>query len=160
MCKLSVLVSTATLKKKDKIIREKFLEKYNEQVEETSFQGEFLSLLKEEKSNITWKAFIYSVPKGVMAFVMKSSTNSLATPDNLARWGKVVDASCKLCCNNDNRTTATLGHILNNCPSMLDRYEWRHNGVLSHLYQQLSDKMPESMPIYADLEGAKIYGQS
>ena len=72
----------------------------------------------------------------------------------------MVDASCKLC-NNANpniRATATLGHILNNCPNMLDRYEWRHNGVLSYLYQELSDKKPESMQIYADLEGAKISG--
>ena len=41
---------------------------------------------------------------------------------------------------------------------MLDRYEWRHNGVLSYLYQELSDKKPESMQIYADLEGAKVSG--
>ena len=76
------------------------------------------------------------------------------------RWGKVLDASFKLCCNNNtnNRTTATLGHILNNCPHMLDRYEWRHNGVLSFLYQELSNKKPESMQIYAHPEGAKICG--
>ena len=72
-------------KQTNMIIREKFLEKFNEQAEETNFQGELLTLLKEEKSDITWKAFIYSVPKGVMAFAMRSSTNSLATPDNLAR---------------------------------------------------------------------------
>ena len=95
-----------------------------------------------------------------MSFAMRAATNSLATPDNLARWGKVVDSSCKLCCSADpnHRTTATLGHILNNCPSMLDRYEWRHNGVLAFLYKVLTDNKPENMKIYADIEGAKVNG--
>ena len=70
-------------KQTNNIIKEKFLDKYNEQAEETNFQGEFFTLLKEEKRDITWKAFIYCVPRGVMAFAMRSSTNSLTTPDNL-----------------------------------------------------------------------------
>ena len=85
------------LKKQTKIIVKKiYLEKYNEQAEVTSFQGEFLALLNEEKTDITWKSYIYAVPKGVMAFAMRSSTKSRATPDNFASWGKVVDSSCKL----------------------------------------------------------------
>ena len=147
-------------RKTNAIVKNKFLEKYNEQAAETNFQGEFFTLLMEEKSDISWKSYIYSVPRGVMAFAMRSATNSLATPDNLARWGKVVDTSCKLCynANPNSRTTATLGHILNNCPCMLDRYEWRYNGVLTYLYQELRDKKPETAEIYADLEGAKIGG--
>ena len=90
----------------------------------------------------------------------RSSTNSLATPDNLARWGKVVDSSCKLCSlvNPNTRTTATLGHILNNCPSMLDRYERRHNGVLAFLYQVVMQNKPDDIEVYADIEGAKVSG--
>ena len=41
---------------------------------------------------------------------------------------------------------------------MLERYEWRHNGVLTYLFQELKDKKPETAEIYADLEGAKISG--
>ena len=96
-----------------------------------------------------------------MGFAMRASTNSLATPDNLARWGKVVDATCKLCSVPDQpntRTTATLGHILNNCPRMLDRYEWRHNGVVAFLYKTLMDNKSDGVTIYADVEGAKING--
>ena len=96
-----------------------------------------------------------------MSFAMRASTNSLATPDNLARWGKVVDATCKLCSVPDQpntRTTATLGHILNNCPRMLDRYEWRHNGVVAYLYRTLMEHKPEGMTVYADLEDATING--
>ena len=64
------------LKKQTNIIVKKiYLEKYNEKAEEISFQGEFLALLNEEKIDITWKSYIYAVPKGVMAFAMRSSTN-------------------------------------------------------------------------------------
>ena len=118
-------------------------------------------MMQKEKVDVMWKSYIYSVPRGVMGFAMRASTNSLATPDNLARWGKVVDTSCKLCYNPDQpntKTTATLGHILNNCPRMLDRYEWRHNGVLAHLYKEMMDSKPQGIVIYADVEGAKVNG--
>ena len=94
-----------------------------------------------------------------MAFAMRASTNSLATPDNLARWGKVVDTSCKLCQEqNKPNTTATLGHILNNCPRMLDRYEWRHNGIVAYLYETFSKQKTDGLRVFADIEGAKVNG--
>ena len=114
-----------------------------------------------EKIDATWKSYIYSVPRGVMSFAMRASTNSLATPDNLARWGKVVDSACKLCYISEQpntKTTATLGHILNSCPKMLDRYEWRHNGVLAYLYKVMVESKPPGVTIYADIEGAKVNG--
>ena len=109
---------------------------------------------------MTWKSYIFAVPRGVMSFAMRASTNSLATPDNLARWGKVVDATCKLCSATqpNTRTTATLGHILNICSMMLDRYEWRHNGVVAYLYKTLMDHKLAGVTIYADVDGAKVNG--
>ena len=97
----------------------------------------------------------------IMCFTMRASTNSLTTPHNLARGGKVVDASCKLCCVPDQatRTTATLGHIVNNCPKMLDRYGWRHNGVVAYIYGTLMEIKPEGMKVYADVESAKLMGE-
>ena len=153
-------LSLPTLKKEtNKIIAKKFLDKCNEQAQYSPFQGEFIQLLQEEQQDITWKSYIYAVPRGVMSFAMRASTNSLATPDNLARWGKVVDATCKLCSVPDKpRTTATLGHILNNCPMMLDRYQWRHDGVLAYLYEILLEHKPEGVKLYADIEGAKVNG--
>ena len=117
--------------------------------------------MQKEKVDVMWKSYIYSVPRGVMGFAMRASTNSLATPDNLARWGKVVDTSCKLCFNPEQpntKTTATLGHILNNCPRMLDRYEWRHNGVLAYLYKEVMDAKSPGITIHVDIEGAKVNG--
>ena len=68
---------------------------WKEKVEHLVIQGEFVKLLESEQSNVTWKSIIYGVPKGVMAFAMRSSTNTLATPDNLKRWKMVVSDSCK-----------------------------------------------------------------
>ena len=96
-----------------------------------------------------------------MSFALRASTNSLATLDNLARWGKVVDSSCKLCFVDgqpSTKATATLGHVLNNCPKMLDRFEWRHNGVLSYLYNTLREAKPNGITVYADLDGARVGG--
>ena len=56
-------------------------------VESSPFQGEMLSLLEKERQDISWKASIFRVPRGVMAFAVRAGTNTLATPDNLARWG-------------------------------------------------------------------------
>ena len=36
---------------------------------------------------ISWQALIHQVPRGVLAWAVRAGTNSLATPDNLARWG-------------------------------------------------------------------------
>ena len=152
--------SIPNLKKQaNAIIAQQYIEKFNQQAEESPFQGEFINLMRQEKIDVTWKSYIFSVPRGVMSFAMRASTNSLATPDNLARWGKVVDSSCKLCLNTDqpnSKTTATLGHILNSCPKMLDRYEWRHNSVLAYLYGLMMDSKPPGITIYADNEGAKV----
>ena len=80
------------LKKASKqIVAEKYITKANSKAAETTFQGELRTLLGEEDSDISWKAIIYSVPRGVMSWAVRSCTNSLATKDNLARWGKLGD---------------------------------------------------------------------
>ena len=44
------------------------------------FQGQLLHLLAEEEEDIAWKGCIYQVPRGVMAWAFRASTNLLATP--------------------------------------------------------------------------------
>ena len=55
-----------------------------------------LTLMAEEEKDEAWKETIYQVPRGVMAWAVRASTNTLATPDNLARWGRPVDTKCNL----------------------------------------------------------------
>ena len=50
-------------KQTNKIVSQIFMEKYNKQAEETSIQGEFFTLLSEEKLDISWKSYIYAVPR-------------------------------------------------------------------------------------------------
>ena len=50
-----------------------------------------LAFLAQGKEDISWQALIHKVPRGVLAWAARAGTNSLATPDNLARWGVKVD---------------------------------------------------------------------
>ena len=77
------------LKKAGKsLVAEQYKERANEASERMEVQGDLARLLEEEKTNMDWQSLIFSVPHGVMSFAVRSSTNSLATPDNLARWKK------------------------------------------------------------------------
>ena len=114
-----------------------------------------LRLLAEEEEDVAWKACIYRVPRGVMAWAVRAGTNTLATPDNLARWGKPVDTRCAL----DGCTApCTLGHLLSNCSSALDRFKFRHDSVLLHLLKTVITHKTDKVTVYADLNGWRVNG--
>ena len=98
-----------------------------------------------------WQSLIYAVPRGAMAFAARSSTNSLASPDNLARWKKIVHPKCPLC----SVSPCTLGHLLSNCQQALKRCEWRPNNIVKYLH---STAHSQGMEAYADLEGCRVNG--
>ena len=114
-----------------------------------------LSLLAEEKEDISWQALIHRVPRGILAWAVRAGTNTLATPDNLARWGVRVDSKCRI---QDCGLPSNLGHLLNGCKKSLDRYQFRHDSVLAHLVARLAAHKPVTMEVYADLEGWKVNG--
>ena len=134
----------------------KIYEKHSsEAVEAAPFQGEMLSLLEKEGQDISWKASIFQVPRGVMAFAVRAGTNTLATPDNLARWGRPVNKTCIMeGCN----ATCTLGHLLSGCAKSLDRYTFRHDSVLSHLLDTINKRKKEGVRVFADLNGWRTNG--
>ena len=68
-------------RKVDELYRRRSAEK----VAKLGFQGEMLKFLEEEEQDIPWKALLYRVPKGVLAWSTRACTNTLATPDNLSR---------------------------------------------------------------------------
>ena len=143
------------LKKAGKaLVKDKFLEKANKSAERLKVQGAMAALVAEEEASISWQSLIFAVPRGVMAWMARASTNSLASPDNLARWKKIVDAKCPLCA----ISPCTLGHLLSNCKEALDRYEWRHNNIVHYLLKEFSSQGLEGREIYADLEGKRING--
>ena len=138
-----------------KKVEDLYRQKSSAAVSKLGFQGEMLKFLEEEEQDIPWRALIYRVPRGVLAWAVRASTNTLATPDNLSRWGKRVETKCALeGCN----STATLGHMLSGCSKALDRFAHRHDSVLSHLLKTINLHKGEEVETYADLNGFKING--
>ena len=115
-------------------------------------QGALASLLAEEKVNMEWKSVIFSVPRGVMAWAAWAATNSLASPDNLVRWRKIVHPKCPLC----PTSPCTLGHLLSNCQEALSRYELRHNNIINYMYELFSSQRMDGVKLYADLDGCRV----
>ena len=58
---------------------------WNTKVKKLTFQADFIKLLIDESSNVTWKSISNNVPKGVLSFALKACSNGLNTPDNLKR---------------------------------------------------------------------------
>ena len=102
-----------------------------------------------------------------MQFAIRSSTNTLATADNLKRLKKTTNDNCKMCLKPNTRPKkATLFHILNHFDAFLgdeERFQWRHDSVLYHYHYitlAVKEDQPENIKIYADLEGHKINGKT
>ena len=110
-------------------------------------QGKFLEIISLEQSHISWRSLIFNLPRGVLQFAINSAIDTLATNANLKRWGKKTNAKCDRCGNRE-----TLHHVLNNCQPMLERYLWRHNSILSYMYECIksSPKNP-SISVHVDL---------
>jgi hypothetical protein len=121
---------------------------WNSVVQKLTFQGDFVKLLIEEETNVTWKSMCNNIPRGILSFALKAATNGLNTPDNLKRWGIRKTEKCELCKNFSN-----LEHILNWCPVALNqgRFTWRHDSVLSHMTSELKKGLKGDATIYADL---------
>ena len=90
-----------------------------------------------------------------MAWAVRASTNTLATPDNLARWGKQVGTTCQL---EGCGAKSTLGHILSKCDVTLERRRYRHDSCLGYIVDTLKVNKPDHITFYADLEGCRVNG--
>ena len=96
------------------------------------------------------------MPRNVMSFAARLATNSLASPDNLRRWGKRKFSFCPLC----SSPSCTLAHITNFCPVALNqgRYTWRHDSVLSYITHFVKSQATSSTQVFADIPGHQING--
>jgi hypothetical protein len=115
-------------------------------------QGDFLSLIIEEDTNLSWKWFLWGVSRGVAKFAINAVLNTLPTGDNLKRWGKRVSDICRMCNLNAKQT---LNHTLSSCSASLEqgRFTWRHDSVLRTIYDFVSCRLREGFSIYSDLTG-------
>ena len=115
-------------------------------------QGDYVSLLMEEGACITWRSYLWDIPRGILKFAMNAGLNTLPTLDNLRRWGKRVNDRCPFCGN-----VQTLLHVLSNCSVSLDqgRYTWRHNSVLSSIIGVVRPLLESSFTLFSDLPGCE-----
>ena len=93
------------------LIAGKFTQAVYMKASQMEVQGALANLLDEEDTYLEWKSMIFSVPRGVMARAAMAPTNSIASPDNLARLTKRVHPKYPLC----SVSPHTLRHLLKNC---------------------------------------------
>ena len=67
---------------------------WREKISTLVMQGDFLGLLVEEDTDLTWKSFLWGLPRGVAKFALNAGLNTLPTGDNLKRWGKRATDAC------------------------------------------------------------------
>ena len=123
---------------------------WKEKIGHYVMQGDYLALIMEEGGCITWRSYLYDIPRGVLKFAINAGLNTLPSLDNLKRWGKRVSDRCSFCGN-----TQTLLHILSNCQVSLDqgRYTWRHNSVLASLIRIIRPCLNQGMELFSDIPG-------
>jgi hypothetical protein len=80
-------------------------------------QGNLSAPLQAENESITWKSYMWDLPRGFLKFAMNSSIDTWPTSINLRRWGKRTSVNCQLC---GNIVKQTLFHVLVHCKYTLD----------------------------------------
>ena len=118
-----------------------------------SKQGDLLQILEEDREEIAWRAIIHKAPRGLLAFGTRAVTNSLASPDNLACWGKLVSPRCMVC----GHTPGNLGHLLSACAKAREqgRYTARHDAIIKYW---LTSNTNTNIALYADIDGFRTSG--
>ena len=139
-----------------KTINEEIKIKWNARVQKLTMQGDFVNLLIEEEESVTWQSIARKMPRNVMSFAARLASNTLASPDNLKRWGKRKFGNCPLC----SSRSCTLAHITNMCPVSLrqGRYTWRHNSVLQQITKVVKNFVTPNTEVFSDIEGHQVNG--
>jgi hypothetical protein len=144
-------------------VRRDFQEEEDEawaaRISEYTMQGNLFALLQAENENITWKSYMWDLPRGVLKLAVKSSIDMLPTFTSLRRWGKRALVNCQLC---GNMVKQTLFHVLIHCKHTLDqkRLTWRYNSVLNHIAGCLKSTLmgKGTVELYCDLDGLQAPG--
>jgi hypothetical protein len=122
-------------------------------------QGNFFALLQAESEGITWKSYMWNLPRGVLKFALNTSIDTLPTFTNLKRWGKCASVNCHL---HGNTMKQTLFHVLVHCSHTMDygRVTWRHDSILKHIAGCLKSALKSlgTVEVYCDLEGLQAPG--
>jgi hypothetical protein len=117
-------------------------------------QGNLFALLQAECEGITWKSYMWNLPRGVLKFALNASIDTLSTFTNLKTWRKRASVNCHLC---GNTVKLTLFHVLVHCNHTMDqgRMTWRHESILKHIAVCLKSALESlcTVEVYCDLGG-------
>ena len=124
---------------------------WKDKISNLVIQGDFNGLLIEEDNNVTWKSFLWGLPRGVAKFAINAGLNTLPSADNLKRWGKRTSDICKVC----NVEKQTLNHILSSCETSLEqgRLTFRHDSCLKTIYDFIKIELKSDNALFCDLTG-------
>jgi len=125
------------------LMKEVSQEQHLHALEALEMQGSAVreSKLDSSDNGFEWTRTLTSLSPKLLSFGVNGITNTLATSDNLKRWGIIqVDEKCDLC--GDIRPTIT--HVLSMCKGALgeigdsfNRVKWRHDCVLKKIYDSV-----------------------
>jgi hypothetical protein len=122
-------------------------------------QKNFFALLQAESEGITWKSYMWNLPRGVLKFALNASIDTRPTFTNLKRWGKRVSVNCHIC---ENTVKQTLFHVLVHCNHTMDhgKMTWRHDSILKHIVGCLKSALESlsTVEVYCHLEGLQAPG--
>jgi len=123
-------------------------EKHLDALVSLEMQGSAVRECKPELINdngFEWTRTLTGLSPKLLSFGVNGITNTLATADNLKRWGYIkVDEKCALC----GAENATVTHVLSMCKGALgeledpfNRIKWRHDRVLEKIYGSVVKEM-------------------
>jgi hypothetical protein len=122
-------------------------------------QGNLFALLQAESEAITWKSYMWNLPRGVLKFALNASIDTLPTFTNLKRWGRRASVNYHLC---GNTVKQTLFHVLVHCNHTVDqgRMTWRHDFILKHIAGCLKSALESwgTVEVYYDSERLQAPG--
>ncbi len=138
-----------------KSIKEITKSKWLEQIEPLVKQGNMFKIAELSDGDLTWKSYMFNLPKGLLSFATRAAIDVLPTGDNLKIWGKSDKVNCELCGNR-----STLLHVLNGCTTALNqgRFTFRHNAIISFLVGFLKENVSEAIKVYSDIQGCTVNG--
>ena len=114
------------------------------QAVQLSVQGQWSNWKNYISSEFSWKC-LFALPPNLTSFCIGSTFDTLATPNNLRRWGYTKDSKCMLC----SAISCSVSHILSGCHFSLKggRFKYHHDKVLSVFVTHLKQFVGTIVPV-------------
>jgi hypothetical protein len=69
-----------------------------------TMQENLFAVLQVDSEGITWKSYLWNLPRGVLKFALHASIDTLPIFTNLKKWAKRAYVNCHLCGNTVKQT--------------------------------------------------------